>query len=197
MKSYIPMALTLSRLIVSPILIPYLSVNFLPKDYILVNLLVALIFILFSLTDFFDGYLARLFLSKSELGKILDPIADKFLLYSTIIALVNINKIYYFWAIIFIGREFYIMALRQIALSNGFDIAVSKLGKIKTFFQLIALTWIIINPYQHKLTILTIYFNQIEKYLLIIALLLTIISAIQYTIIFFNSYKIKTGNAFF
>lgn len=191
MNSYLPTILTLIRLILSPTLIPFLCVNLLSEEYFVFNLVIAACFAIISLTDFFDGYFARKFKAKSEVGAILDHVADKFLIYSTVVSLVNIDRFYYYWAIIFIGREFYVMTLRQIALTEGFDIKVSYLGKIKTVVQMMCLGWIILNPYYNHNFELGYYFNIIEQYLIYLALFFTIISAILYTVVFIKSYKRK------
>ena len=103
--------LTIARLVLSPILIPILFVTILPQASTTASLLVALIFILLSLTDFFDGYFARKFNQETVLGKVLDPIADKFLVNSALFSLVYLNKLYFYWAIILSTRELFVMGL--------------------------------------------------------------------------------------
>jgi len=144
----VPNFLTLFRLIFSPLLFPVLLVYLLPLNAPFINVLLALLFILVSLTDFFDGYLARKFNQESLLGSILDPIADKFLVYATLIALLAVHKIFFYWVVILIGREFFVMGLRHMAAAHNFEVPVLPLGKIKTAFQMILLTWMIANPYQ-------------------------------------------------
>jgi len=143
----LPNFLTFVRFIISPIMLPILLVYLLPINTIWINGGLAGLFILFSSTDFFDGYLARKYRQVSTIGKILDPIADKCLTYSVLIALLAIHKIFFIWVIILIGRDFFMMALRQVALEHGFSLPVSFLGKIKTVVQLAFLTVIILNPY--------------------------------------------------
>ncbi len=132
-----PTILTLSRLILSPLIMPLLLITFLPVNRLEINFVLAIIFLGFSVTDFLDGYLARHFSQETALGKLLDPIADKFLVYSTLIALVHTHKLYFFWAIIIIGREFFVMGLREIALHHGFNVSVSTAGKLKTVIQIL------------------------------------------------------------
>ena len=180
-KEYnIPTKLTLIRLALSPICIPFLLVYFLPYNNILVNALLAIIFILFGMTDFFDGYLARRYQQETDLGKMLDPIADKFLIYSTLIALLAIGKIYFFFVILFIGREFFVMTLRQIALENNFTVNVSLGGKIKTALQFVMLSFIIFNPYHHMGLIGCMRWNLLELLLILGALFLTLYTAYTY-----------------
>ncbi len=175
----LPNRLTIIRLVVSPLLLPLLLVAFLPANLLWLNSILAFLFVLFGLTDFFDGYLARKLQQETSLGKMLDPIADKFLVYSTLVALLKADKIFFYWVILFIGREFFVMGLRSIALEHNLSVPVSWLGKVKTFFQMVLLTWIILNPYQKTLGYGSIW-NSGELCLLIITLALTIISAYQY-----------------
>jgi len=174
-----PTLLTLVRLVVSPIILPLLLVYGLPLELLWVNGTLAAIFVFFSLTDFFDGYLARRLKQESALGKALDPLADKFLVYSTLVALLAIHKIYFYWVVILIGRDFFMMGLRQIALEHNFSVSVSGLGKIKTAVLLIYLTMAILNPYQglwdeHP------WWNGVETMLLAATLVLAIWSAKKY-----------------
>jgi CDP-diacylglycerol---glycerol-3-phosphate 3-phosphatidyltransferase len=143
-----PLILTLVRLVIAPVVVPLLLVYFLPYNLLWLNCLLAVIFVLFSLTDFFDGYLARKYNQVTPLGNMLDPIADKCLIFSTLVALLAVHKIFFVWVIVLIGREFFVMGLRQIALEHGLVVAVSAGGKLKTVLQIILLTIIIINPVQ-------------------------------------------------
>jgi len=143
----LPTLLTLVRLLVSPIMLPFLIVYLLPFGSIGINISLSVLFFLFSLTDFFDGYLARKYRQETALGKMLDPIADKCLTYSVLIALLAIHKIYFMWVIILIGRDLFIMALRQVSLERGFSLSVSWLAKIKTAVQLMFIFVLILNPY--------------------------------------------------
>jgi CDP-diacylglycerol--glycerol-3-phosphate 3-phosphatidyltransferase len=141
-----PTILTLIRLIISPIMLPLLLAYFLPLNRLWINSILAILFLLFSLTDFFDGYLARKYRQVTVLGKVLDPIADKCLTYSVLIALLAIHKIFFIWVIILIGRDFFMMGLRQVALEHNFSVPVSLLGKIKTVVQMGFLAFVILNP---------------------------------------------------
>ena len=178
----LPTILTLIRLILSPLVLPILLVHFLPYNSLFINVLMALVFIGFSLTDFFDGYLARKHGQETALGTILDPIADKFLFYSTLIALLVAHKIFFFWVVILIGREFFMMGLRQVALEHHFSVPVSSFGKYKTALQMGCLTFIILNPYHdigwqmHGLGL----WNVIESGLLWITIGLSVASAKSY-----------------
>jgi CDP-diacylglycerol--glycerol-3-phosphate 3-phosphatidyltransferase len=119
----------------------------------------------------------------------LDPIADKFLFYSVLVGLLAANKIFFYWVIILIGRELFIMSLRQIALECHFSIPVSYVGKIKTAVQMVCLTFIIVNP-AHKLGLFGApRWNVTETVLLFITLLLSVWSAYLYYRRFVKTYR--------
>jgi CDP-diacylglycerol--glycerol-3-phosphate 3-phosphatidyltransferase len=172
-----PIILTLVRLIISPIVLPLLLVYFLPYNIVWLNCVLAFIFVLFSLTDFFDGYLARKYNQVTALGKTLDPIADKFLIFSTLIAVLAVQKIFFFWVIVLIGREFFVMGLRQVALERGMGVPVSAGGKVKTVLQVILLTIIILNPEQATKASA---WNMVEIIMLSATIIASLYSAGQY-----------------
>lgn len=172
--------LTLIRLIASPLLLPLLMVYLLPYNHPALNTCVALLFMALSFTDFLDGYYARKYNQTSQLGAALDHIADKFLTNSTLIALLAVHKIYFYWVIIFVGRDLFIMGLRHIALENSFSLPVDYLGKVKTAFLMLLLSWIILNPYQGHEGPAALFWQQTELILLTISLLLTVLSAYSY-----------------
>jgi CDP-diacylglycerol--glycerol-3-phosphate 3-phosphatidyltransferase len=171
---------TLIRLALSPLVLPFLLVYFLPFNDLLLNFIVAIIFTFLALTDFFDGYLARKYSQVTLFGKILDPIADKFLVYSTLIALLVIDKIYFYWVVLLIGREFFVMGLRLIAAEYGFSVPVSQQGKNKTAIQMILLIFLIINPYQKLGFSGAPWIFSIEHILLFFTLFLALSSAFSY-----------------
>jgi CDP-diacylglycerol--glycerol-3-phosphate 3-phosphatidyltransferase len=176
----LPMMLTYIRLIGAPLVLPFFLVYLLPYHLPWLNYSLATLFFLCGLTDFFDGYLARKYDQVTTQGAVLDHIADKFLLYSTLIALIAAHKLYFFWAIIWIGREFFIMTLRQIALEKNFSITVSSYGKLKTAAQIACLTIIIANPCHESSSIYGSYYNSLELVLLLLATTLSLASAYNY-----------------
>ena len=186
----LPMLLTYIRLIGSPIVLPILLVYLLPYNIFWINCSIAALFFLFGLTDFFDGYLARKYHQVTPMGALLDHVADKFLLYSTLIALVAAHKLHFFWAIIWIGREFFIMALRHIALENKFLITVSSYGKLKTAAQICCLAFVIANPY-HSLGLRALYWNGTELLLLLLGTALSVFSAYNYFTVFMKQFSQK------
>ncbi len=141
-----PTYLTLARLCAAPLLLPALFVGLLPYDHFLVNYLLAILFLLFGLTDFFDGFIARRYNQESSLGSILDPIADKFLIHSSLIGLLAANKISFIWVLCFLCRDLCMMGLRQVAGEKQFSIPVSRWGKVRTVFVMLYIALAIANP---------------------------------------------------
>ena len=177
----IPNILTLARLIGSPVVLPLLLVLFLPFNIPWINYLLGIIFLCFGLTDFFDGYFARRFDQVSVLGAMLDPIADKFLFYSSLIGLLAAQKIFFYWVILLIGREFFVMGLRMVALEKGLVIPVSVAAKIKTVLEMIYITVVISNPHHNLGLYNNIYgWNGLELLLLLITVGMSVTTAYWY-----------------
>jgi CDP-diacylglycerol--glycerol-3-phosphate 3-phosphatidyltransferase len=95
-------------------------------------------------TDLMDGYLARRWKQVTTIGTLLDPIADKLLISAALIALVQIRTLPGWMAILIIGREFAVTGLRSIAAAEGYTIKASDLGKTKMFFQVVAISWMLL-----------------------------------------------------
>ena len=180
--------LTLIRLIVSPLMLPVLLVYLLPFNVFWLNGLLAFLFFIMSITDFFDGYFARKYNQETMLGKLLDPLADKFLTYSALIALLAAGKIYFYWVILLIGRELFVMGLRNVALEYKFSIFVSGSAKLKTALLMACITFIILNPYQ-SVGFKEMYWNGTEHLLIAITLMLSLFSAQRYYSEFLRNYR--------
>jgi CDP-diacylglycerol---glycerol-3-phosphate 3-phosphatidyltransferase len=181
----IPNFLTSIRLIFAPLILPFLLVYLLPLNNLFINFILAILFVLVSLTDFFDGYLARKYKMETKLGKALDPIADKFFMSSTLIALLASGKINFLWVNLLILREFFVMGLRQIALENNFAISVTFLGKLKTTLQIIMVTIIILNPYFNGFSLFGIF----EFLVILLTVGVSLLSAAIYFSLFFGKFK--------
>ncbi|MFV0480919.1 MAG: CDP-diacylglycerol--glycerol-3-phosphate 3-phosphatidyltransferase [Campylobacteraceae bacterium] len=109
------------------------------------DFLAVFLFVIASVTDFFDGYIARAWNQKTTLGAILDPLADKMLTLAAFLGLMMIDRANP-WAIyLILTREFFITGLRVMAVAEGKDIAASMAGKVKTVFQMIAIGFLIMN----------------------------------------------------
>lgn len=171
-KLNLPTWLTLSRIVLIPVFI-FVTPGF--------PALGALIFLIAAATDFLDGYLARLYGQVTTFGIILDPLADKFLVISALILLVDIGTLSAWIAIIIIVREFFITALRVVALSRNIVIKAEMGGKIKTVAQMAAIVLLIL-----KNSIVSVDLYDLGITLILVSLVLAIFSAVQYTVNFWR-----------
>jgi CDP-diacylglycerol--glycerol-3-phosphate 3-phosphatidyltransferase len=133
--------LTLARIFAVPLIVAVLLTG--PKHGDM--LIAAVIFLLASATDLLDGYFARKRGQVTTLGILLDPVADKLLISSVFISLVQLDLAPAWMVVIIIGREFAISGLRNIASEQGFTIDASELGKIKMVAQVAAITLLLIG----------------------------------------------------
>lgn len=116
--------------------------------------LALVIFLMAAATDLLDGYLARRWGQVTTVGTLLDPIADKLLISSALIALVQVQQVPAWMAIIIVGREFAVTGLRSIAAAEGYTIQASDLGKSKMVLQVVAVTLLVVSirrPRWHSL----------------------------------------------
>jgi CDP-diacylglycerol--glycerol-3-phosphate 3-phosphatidyltransferase len=104
-----------------------------------------LLFVIASVTDFFDGYIARSWNQITKLGSILDPLADKMLMLAGFLGLMVIDRADVWAVFLILTREFFITGLRVVAVSEGKDIASSMWGKSKTVLQMVAIGFLIMN----------------------------------------------------
>ena len=121
-----------------------------------------LIFVIASVTDFFDGYIARSWNQMTKLGAVLDPLADKMLMLAGFIGLMMLDRASAWAIFLILSREFFITGLRVVAVSEGKNVASTMAGKIKTVIQMIAIGFLIMDwPYGTELlwfaVILTLY----------------------------------------
>lgn len=155
----LPNRITLARICLIPIMMFFLLVNFnfYPEpihwgsfQLSFNHLIAAVIFLLAASTDGIDGYIARKYNMVTNLGKLLDPLADKLLVSAVLISLVELGRCDSLIAVIIISREFAVTGLRQVALLEGKVVAASKWGKIKTVVQIIAISLLLLNnfPFQ-------------------------------------------------
>jgi len=139
----IPNIITFIRIFLIPVIL-FLLFSENPN----IVLIAGLLFIVSSVSDYFDGYLARTLNQSSKLGTLLDPIADKLLIASVIVVLVDtgvISNIHVVPAIIILLREIAISGLREFLAKLNTDMPVSKLAKYKTTFQMVSLSILIIS----------------------------------------------------
>jgi len=173
----LPNSLTISRIFVIPVLVAILLTGSIEHREVWGGLL----FVAASLTDWFDGYLARKRNQVTTLGILLDPIADKLLISSAFISLVEM-RIAPAWAVVvIIGREFAVSGLRNIASSEGFTIDASTMGKFKMVFQVLAITLLIFGSTAERSI-----FKWMGDRLLWAVVVFSIISMVQYFLRFWS-----------
>jgi CDP-diacylglycerol--glycerol-3-phosphate 3-phosphatidyltransferase len=138
----VPTLLTWARIIAIPLIV---GVFYLPLDGATRNLVATVMFIVFALTDWADGYLARRLNQTSAFGAFLDPVADKILVCAALLVLVHLDRANVFVALVIIGREIAISALREWMAQIGASrsVAVHMLGKVKTTVQMVAIPFLL------------------------------------------------------
>lgn len=170
--------ITLSRIFLIPIFIFFMLID-LPY-----HMEIALvIFIIASLTDKLDGYFARKYNMITDLGKFLDPLADKLLITGALLVFIQLGKIDAWIVFVILAREFAVTGLRGIAANNNIVIAASKWGKLKTVIQIITIIVLFIDNYPFSL--INLPMNIILIYL---SLIITVISGIDYFIKNYNAF---------
>lgn len=178
----LPNLLALSRLLIAPVMFwiilnPQLFTNA-GWDISWSYYAAALLFVIASVTDFFDGYIARELDQITIVGQILDPLADKMLTLAAFLGLM-VSGAASAWAIyIIIVRELFITGLRTLSLSEGIDVSASMAGKVKTVAQMIAIGFLLMHW-------------PLANLLLWIAVALTLYSGAEYVIGFSKAYKAK------
>ncbi|MCT9812811.1 CDP-diacylglycerol--glycerol-3-phosphate 3-phosphatidyltransferase [Acidovorax sp. Be4] len=138
----IPTLMTCTRIVAIPLIV---GVFYIPVEPATRNLIATLMFIVFAATDWLDGYLARKLNQTSSFGAFLDPVADKFLVCAALLVLVHLQRADVFVALIIIGREIAISALREWMAQIGASksVAVHMLGKLKTMSQMVAIPFLL------------------------------------------------------
>ena len=165
----LPNKLTVLRTALIPVFLVFLYTDFWGKA----NAYIAVaVFVIASLTDLLDGKIARKYNLVTNFGKFMDPLADKLLVCSALIALVGLGKVPAWIVIIIIAREFIISGLRLVASDSGVVIAASYWGKFKTVFQMVMIIVMIMD--------LGPSFAMLETILIYVALILTVVSLIDY-----------------
>lgn len=189
----LPNKITILRIIFIPImlLVPIIA-SYVDLDYSVLygvkmyNILLLIIFLIASFTDYIDGYIARKNKMVTNFGKFLDPIADKLLVFTALIMLVETNMIPAWIPIIIAAREFMVSAIRMMVATEGTVIAASMLGKIKTVTQMIAisLAFLDINPFMTfangTLTGFPFFLNLLMSLAMVVCVFITIWSGIDY-----------------
>lgn len=166
--------LTLLRIFLIPVFMFFFLIRIPYGQYIATG-----VFIIAASTDGLDGYIARKRKQITNFGKLMDPLADKLLITAALIVLVELRLLAGWIAFVIIGREFFVTGLRTIAAVEGVVIAASKLGKIKTATQIIAIIALLLN----------ISFG---KYLMYLAVFFTLWSGLDYYLNARKNLRLKT-----
>lgn len=175
----LPNALTLFRIV---LIIPFAIFllggqrGWFGQNLLIPDIIADLIFVVASLTDMLDGRIARAYNLVSNFGKFMDPLADKLLVCTALIALVDMNRIPAWIVMIIIAREFIISGFRLVAAERGVVIAASWWGKFKTTFQMIMVIMMIVEP---TLALIRIPLVLVDI-VMYVALGLTVISLVDY-----------------
>ena len=140
----LPTIMTWTRIVAIPLIVGVFHISLAPG---MANLIATVLFVVFAATDWADGYLARKLNQTSAFGAFLDPVADKFLVCASLLVLVHLNRADVFVALIIIGREIAISALREWMAQIGASksVAVHMLGKLKTTAQMIAIPFLLFD----------------------------------------------------
>ncbi len=140
----IPTLMTWTRIVAIPLIVGVFYAPLAPETR---NLVAALMFIVFAATDWLDGFLARKLNQTSSFGAFLDPVADKFLVCASLLVLVHLQRADVFVALIIIGREIAISALREWMAQIGASksVAVHMIGKVKTTVQMVAIPFLLFD----------------------------------------------------
>jgi cardiolipin synthase len=168
----VPNLLTLLRILIIPAIISSFYFN----DTILAHRVSSLLFLIASITDFFDGYVARKYNLESRLGVMLDPIADKILVASTLLMLVKFNKAPEIPCLLILAREFMVSGIREFFAKIKLSIPVSRLAKVKTFLQMAAIFALLLGSEGSGLA----FCDKLGVALLWSASILTIITSLIY-----------------
>ena len=166
----LPNKLTIFRVILIPFFVVFMLAPICPGY---ANYIAVAIFIIASLTDLLDGKIARKYNLVTDFGKFMDPLADKLLVCAAMICLIETGQLAAWIVIVIISREFIISGFRLVAADNGVVIAASYWGKFKTTFQMLMVIVLILNFDNY-------YFQLLGTILTYIALVLTVVSLIDY-----------------
>lgn len=169
MEMNLPNKLTILRVI----MIPFFVVCLLLDRGMGTQIAALVLFAAASFTDYLDGHIARKHNLVTNFGKFMDPLADKLLVCSALICLIELGRLPAWVVIIIIAREFIISGFRLIASDNGIVIAASYWGKSKTVTQMVMIMLLIIHPQG------TVFF-WLEQILIYVALILTVVSLMDY-----------------
>ncbi len=171
----LPILLTWARVLAIPLLV---GVHFLPLEQRSIDVLATAIFIAAAVTDWLDGWLARRWGQTSAFGAFLDPVADKLIVCAALLLLLQLHRVDALIALIIVGREIAISALREWMAQIGASrsVAVNSIGKLKTVSQLVAIPMLLYNDVLFGL----VDCRLVGRWLMVVAAVLTVWSMLYY-----------------
>ncbi|NLD20431.1 MAG: CDP-diacylglycerol--glycerol-3-phosphate 3-phosphatidyltransferase [Clostridiales bacterium] len=167
----LPNKLTMGRIFAIPVFIVVFLMGY--------RYAAAIIFVLAAFTDMLDGKIARKHNLVTNFGKLMDPLADKLLVMSALICMVELGDVAAWMVVVILGREFIITGMRQVAAAQGIVIAAGMTGKIKTVTQMTAIPLLILDNWPFSLLGFSLPMDQIFLW---IALIMTIVSGVEYIV---------------
>ena len=179
--------LTMIRIFLVPVFLVFITVKEIPYG----SIIATIVFVIASLTDQLDGHIARSRNQITNFGKFMDPLADKLLVTAALVSLVELKLVAGWAVVVILAREFAVSGLRTLAASDGIVIAASWWGKIKTVTQMIAILLLLkanINTsasaisFVNNNSFLKGFFTYVPETIMFIAVLITIVSGIDYFI---------------
>lgn len=176
-KHNLPMILTYARAAAAPLILGILM-----SGWTFSGWLSAVLFMLASLTDWFDGYFARKYKVESNMGRFMDPIADKILVLGAIVMLLAMGRVDPVMVFLFLARDIFIGGIRSVAAANNLIISAKPFGKWKTAFQMVAIPMLLVYDPLFGLPI-----ADIGYYALWVSVGLSLISGAEYTIGYYRS----------
>jgi CDP-diacylglycerol---glycerol-3-phosphate 3-phosphatidyltransferase len=194
MRPNLPNSICLFRILMVPVFMVFALADVPAGD-----LVALVVFVLASVSDFVDGYLARRWHQTTVLGAFLDPLADKLLVIAALVCLVELNgptgapRLSAWVAMVVIARELAVSGLRMVAAVENVVIAASKWGKVKTFSQMFTLAALIISPRLFHWE-WTWGGHHVTWYFVVVMLALTVISGLDYFVKAWRSLRGKTGS---
>lgn len=173
------MQITWFRIWMVPVIVAFLWPN-----ELWYNITAAVLFMLASISDYYDGYFARKFQATSNMGKFMDPIADKILVSSILVTLIPTGKIDPLMVIVILARDTFIGGIRSVAAADGIIIDAKPAGKWKTALQMIAIPAVMIDD-----RVFGIAFDKVGYWVLWISVILSVTSGIEYYLGYLKSRK--------
>ena len=172
----LPNLLTLGRIGVIPLCVVFID-NYSPRR----SFIATCLYILASVTDYLDGYLARRLGEVTVLGKFLDPLADKLIVMAALVYLVAADRVSAWIVVLILARELAITGLRSIASSEGLVISASERGKEKTALQMVGILFLLVH-FRHPIlgTDVMVDYHVVGLYTLYLSVVMSIVSAIGY-----------------